>query len=477
MLTATQCGLTKHASDFIRDDTIYGLLDGADANDAYRVREIIAKSMEKQPLTVEETATLVTTDDPELVESMFDAARTLKRMVYGNRIVLFAPLYVGNHCVNDCAYCAFRESNQDAVVRRTLTHDELVGQVKALERCGHKRLILVFGEHHSYHPQFVADCVRTVYDVRTEPHGKIRRVNINAAPLDHEGYRIVKEAGIGTYQVFQETYHHDTYRAMHGSDTLKGDYLWRLDALSRAFEAGCDDVGIGALFGLYDWRFDVLGLVAHARYLQQRYDVGPHTISFPRIQPAAGVHIESRHAVSDYDFKRIIAILRLSVPYTGMILTAREHPKLRREVMDFGVSQIDAGSRIEIGGYTEAGDAQHMEREQFRLGDIRSLDEVMRELLEDNYIPSFCTACYRLGRTGDHFMEFAIPGFIGNFCTPNALLTLVEYLIDYASPETRRAGLQLIAEEYGRLPEGSRKQALEERLKRTIAAEERDLYF
>lgn len=477
MLTSMQSRLTKHAADFICDDTIAGFLESADANDGFRVREIIAKSMEKQPLTVEETATLVTTDDPELVEAMFEAARALKRLVYGNRIVLFAPLYIGNYCVNDCAYCAFRNSNDDAVVRRTLTREELVAQVEALERCGHKRLILVFGEHPSYSPDYIAECVRNVYRVRTKPHGEIRRVNINASPLDHEGYRIVKEAGIGTYQVFQETYHHETYRRMHGSNTLKGHYLWRLDALSRAFEAGCDDVGIGALFGLYDWRFDVLGLVTHARHLQRQYGVGPHTISFPRLQPAAGVALESPYLVSDYDFKRIIAILRLSVPYTGMILTARENPQLRREVMEFGVSQIDAGSRIEIGGYTEAGDMQRMEREQFRLGDVRSLDTVMRELIVDDYIPSFCTACYRLGRTGDHFMEYAIPGFIGNFCTPNALLTLMEYLLDYASPETRHAGLQLVAREFARIEDGARKSAVADRLRMTIAAEERDLYF
>ena len=227
---------------------------------------------------------------------------------------------------------------------------------------------------------------------------------------------------------------------MHPAGTRKGDYLWRLDGLSRAMEAGCDDVGIGALFGLYDWRFEVLGLVTHALHLQERYGVGPHTISFPRLQPACGVELDGEFRVSDDDFKRLIAILRLAVPYTGLILTAREPPELRREVMAFGVSQIDAGSRIEIGGYTEAGDAQGMEREQFYLGDIRPLDAVMRELIEDGYVPSFCTACYRLGRTGEHFMEFAIPGFIKRFCTPNALSTLMEYLVDYASPETRAAG-------------------------------------
>jgi 2-iminoacetate synthase len=302
-------------------------------------------------------------------------------------------------------------------------------------------------------------------------------VNINAAPLDHEGFRTVKAAGIGTYQIFQETYHRATYAQVHPAGTRKGDYLWRLDALSRAFEAGCDDLGIGALFGLYDWRFEVLGLVAHARHLQTRYGVGPHTISFPRLQPALGVTLDGYPLVSDDDFKRLIAILRLSVPYTGLILTARERPELRREVMAFGVSQIDAGSRIEIGGYTETGDAQVMEREQFALGDIRSLDEVMRELIEDGYLPSFCTACYRLGRTGEHFMEFAVPGFIKRFCTPNAMTTLQEYLTDYASEETRAAGARLLAQELSRIEDGSLRTRLVERLRRIQETDERDLYL
>ena len=285
--------------------------------------------------------------------------------------------------------------------------------------------------------------MRAVYGT-TRGKGEIRRVNINAAPLDIPGYRIVKEAGIGTYQVFQETYHHATYSAIHPAGTRKADYLWRLDALARAMEAGLDDVGIGALFGLHDWRFEVLGLVSHALFLQDRYHCGPHTISFPRLRPASGVAIDDRWLVSDDDFKRVVAILRLSVPYTGMILTAREPAALRNEIMGFGVSQIDAGSRIELGGYTEAGDSQQQvrEREQFELGDVRTLDEIVRQLLVDDYIPSFCTACYRLGRTGEHFMEFAIPGFIERLCTPNALSTLLEYLVDYASPETRAAGEQ-----------------------------------
>lgn len=468
--------LSDGAVDFIDDDRLTRLIATTQADPA-RVREIIAKGLDKQALSVEETAVLLAADDPGLTEEIFEAARELKRRVYGNRIVLFAPLYIGNDCVNDCYYCAFKRSNRD-VVRRTLDPAEIRAQVEALENKGHKRLILVFGEHPRYDARFIADCVRLVYTIKVA-NGSIRRVNINAAPLDHEGYRLVKDAGIGTFQIFQETYHHETYGLMHPGSTRKGDYLWRLDGLGRAMEAGLDDVGIGALFGLHDWRFEVLGLVTHALHLQQRYGCGPHTISFPRLRPAAGVDLDEKRFVNDHDFKRIIAILRLAVPYTGLICTARESAALRREVMAFGVSQIDAGSRIELGGYTEAGDAQqqYREREQFELGDIRPLDAVVRELLVDGYVPSWCTACYRLGRTGEHFMEFAIPGFIKRFCTPNALSTLLEYLVDYATPETRRAGEKAIAEELARLEDSPQKAQLLERLERIRSSDDRDLYF
>jgi 2-iminoacetate synthase len=409
------------------------------------------------------------------LEQIFDAARQLKRDVYGNRIVLFAPLYVGNDCTNDCSYCAFRRSNKEEI-RRTLSHDQLREQVLALERKGHKRIILVFGEHPQYSPEFMAECVAQVY-ATTTGHGEIRRVNLNAAPLDHEGYRTVKAAKIGTYQIFQETYHHETYRQAHPKNTRKSDFLWRLDGVARAMESECDDVGIGALFGLYDWRFEVLGLVSHALHLQKHYNVGPHTISFPRLRPACGVKLDEKYLVSDDQFKRLVAILRLSAPYTGLICTAREPPALRREILSFGVSQIDAGSRVEIGGYTEVGDAQVMELEQFELGDIRPLDVVVRELLVDGYIPSFCTACYRLGRTGEQFMEFAIPGFIQDFCTPNALSTLMEYLVDYASPEARKAGEAAILREVEKLPDGDRKRQLVDRIHRIADTEERDLFF
>ena len=466
-------GLSSSGCDFIDAAYLTDLL--RQEVDAGAVREVIAKSMQKEPLEVEETAVLLAADRPEIVEQIFDAARQLKRDVYGNRIVLFAPLYLGNECTNDCRYCAFRRSNRQ-IVRRTLDPEEIRQQVEALENAGHKRLILVFGEHPRYTPEFIADCVRQVYRVKVG-HGAMRRVNINAPPLDHAGFATIKEAGIGTYQIFQETYHRPTYQRVHPTPTGKGDYDWRLDGVARAMEAGCDDVGIGALFGLYDWRFEVLGLVAHSLHLQKHYHVGPHTISFPRLRPAHGVTLDRTHPVDDRQFKRLVAVLRLSVPYTGLILTAREPAELRREVMAFGVSQIDAGSRSEWGGYTEAGDAQVIEREQFQLGDVRPLDEVMRELIVDGYIPSFCTSCYRLGRTGEHFMEFAIAGFIQNMCTPNALTTLMEYLVDYATPETRTVGEMAIRRELEKLPEGERKTQLSERLQKIQQTDARDLCF
>lgn len=464
---------SKNCVDFIDDDAIIALIEST-KEDPVRVREIIAKSMNKEALTVEETACLIAAESPELVEEIFDAARELKKRVYGNRIVLFAPLYIGNFCINDCKYCAFRRSLR-TTVRKTLSKDETVAQIEALEDKGHKRLILVFGEHPDYTPEFIADTVKQVYTIRKD-HGEIRRVNINAAPLDHEGFKTVKDSGIGTYQIFQETYHHGAYEKYHPVNTHKGDYLWRLDGLSRAFESGCDDMGIGALFGLYDWRFEVLGLVTHSIHLQQEYNVGPHTISFPRLRPAHGVTFDEEYFVSDHDFKRLVAILRLAVPYTGLILTAREPAEIRREVLCFGVSQIDAGTKIELAGYTKKGE-QELNREQFEIGDVRSLDDTMRELMEDGYIPSFCTSCYRLGRTGEHFMEYAIPGFIEKFCTPNALLTLCEYLEDYATPETKTVGEKLINTELAKIPDSKEKEQIIERLGKIRKEDQRDLYF
>jgi 2-iminoacetate synthase len=473
--------LSESGIDFVDEPLFESLLNRTAKNqsDPGRVREIIAKSQNKEALTLEETAALLNADEPELIEQIFDTARQLKKDVYGNRIVLFAPVYVGNYCSNDCTYCGFRRSNPEAI-RRTLTTEELHAQIRVMLKMGHKRTIAVFGEHPNYGPEYIAECVRQIYSVQYQ-NSSIRRVNINAAPFSHEGYRIVKAAGIGTYQVFQETYHHATYAKMHPANTRKAQYLWRLDSAARAIESGCDDVGIGALFGLAHWKFDVLGLVSHAAHLMKHYRVGPHTMSFPRLRPASGVSLNevAEHYVNDNDFLRMIAVLRLSVPYTGLIITAREPAPLRKKALGFGVSQIDAGGRIEIGGYVEAGDAQTqvLEREQFELGDIRPLDEVIRQLLTDGYIPSFCTACYRLGRTGEIFMEYAKPGFIQNMCTPNALLTLQEYLTDFASPETQSAGEPLIQKEIAQLPEDKRRSEVLDRLERIRSSAERDLYF
>jgi 2-iminoacetate synthase len=381
---------------------------------------------------------------------------------------------VGNHCTNNCKYCGFKASNKKAL-RKTLTKYELVKSVEALEDEGQKRLILVYGEHPDYSAEFIADTVKTVYSVRKKK-GEIRRVNINAAPLDIEGFKLVKDAGIGTYQIFQETYHPEAYKAYHTGGRKK-DYDYRLTSLDRAQEAGLDDVGIGALMGLYDWRFEVMGLVRHTNHLEACYNIGPHTISFPRLQSASEYEIDEKYMVSDEDFVKLVAILRLAVPYTGMILTAREPQHIRKEVMQFGCSQIDAGTKIELGAYGDTvRKEQDPNREQFLIHDNRSLDEVIDELLDGGYLPSFCTACYRLGRTGEHFMEFSVPGFIKRFCTPNAMLTLAEYLEDYATAETARKGWEVIDKEMNNGVDTRYKAELKQRLER-IRQGERDLYF
>lgn len=466
--------LSRTATDFVDDAGVDDLLKNT-KHDEGRFREILAKSKNKEALTPAETAVLLVADAPDCVAEIFDTAHQLKRDVYGNRIVIFAPLYVGSYCKNDCVYCAFRRSNPECD-RMTLSDPQLENEVRQMLRQGHKRTIAVFGEHQKYNPEFIAECVRKIYAVR-DGSASIRRVNINAAPMDHAGFRIIHEAGIGTYQIFQETYHKPTYAKMHPAGTEKSDFMWRLDSLSRAYESGADDVGLGALFGLYDWRYEVLGLVAHSQHLMNAYGCGPHTISFPRIRPASGIDLSFKYDVSDDDFKRLVAILRLSVPYTGLICTARENADVRRAVMDFGVSQIDAGSRIELGGYSELGEEQVSRKEQFELGDMRSLDTIIRELLDDDFIPSFCTACYRKGRTGQQFMEYAIPGFIQKLCTPNALTTLEEYLTDYATPATRAAGESAIARQLEAIPESPQKTELISRIERIRDTDERDLYF
>ncbi|MEI7724159.1 MAG: [FeFe] hydrogenase H-cluster radical SAM maturase HydG [Bacteroidota bacterium] len=459
---------------FIDSDELWGYINTIHASKD-RVREVIAKSLDKNRLTLAETAILINATDPDLIEEIKQGARTLKEKVYGQRIVLFAPLYIGNLCTNNCAYCGFKASN-NKIKRVTLDQEDLIAQVKALEDSGQKRLILVYGEHPKYDAKFIADSVRTVYSVKSGP-GEIRRVNINAAPMDIDGFRIIKDSKIGTYQIFQETYHQETYARVHLGGQ-KRNYDWRLTGLDRAQEAGIDDVGIGALFGLYDWRFEVLGLVRHTNHFEAVYNVGPHTISFPRIQFASELNIDKSHMVTDAEFTRLVAILRLAVPYTGLILTARESAAIRNEIMQFGVSQIDGGTNIEMGGYSKKkeNEDQDIDLEQFQINDNRSLNEIMDELIEHKYIPSFCTACYRLGRTGEHFMEFSVPGFIKRYCQPNALMTMVEYLEDYAPAETKEKGYQLVQEKLNEIEDESFKIKLTEKITQ-IKNGSRDLYY
>ncbi|MGM0551748.1 MAG: [FeFe] hydrogenase H-cluster radical SAM maturase HydG, partial [Bacteroidota bacterium] len=350
---------------FIDANEIWDFIEETKNPTKEQVREVIQRSLDKNRLSLRETAILLNATDKELVEEIKQGAKTLKEKVYGNRIVLFAPLYIGNKCTNNCSYCGFRASNKEAV-RRTLNDQELVHEVEALEDNGQKRLILVYGEHPDYSPEYIAHTVKTVYDVK-KGYGEIRRVNINAAPLEIEGYKVVKEAGIGTYQVFQETYHPEAYKRYHLGGK-KANYNYRLTALDRAQEAGIDDVGIGALFGLYDWRFELLSLIRHTNHFEACYNVGPHTISFPRIQDASEMNVDKENILSDEEFTRLVAILRLAVPYTGLILTARESPEIRTEVMQYGVSQIDGGTKIELGAYADSlNEEQDLKKEQFHI--------------------------------------------------------------------------------------------------------------
>ncbi|HOY38852.1 MAG: [FeFe] hydrogenase H-cluster radical SAM maturase HydG [Bacteroidales bacterium] len=464
----------KRMQPFIDPEEIERILKENQNPSALRVREVIEKSLNKERLSLEETAVLINADSAELIQEIKNGALRLKEKVYGNRIVLFAPLYIGNKCTNNCQYCGFKASNKEAI-RKTLTDEELVREIEALEDNGQKRLILVYGEHPDYSPEYIAHTVRIAYGVKKK-NGEIRRVNINAAPLEIDGFRIVHEAGIGTYQIFQETYHPEAYKKYHLGGK-KRDYNYRLTGLDRAQEAGVDDVGIGALFGLYDWRFEVMALVRHTNHLEACYNVGPHTISFPRIKSALGLNLDPMYEVNDDAFVRIIAILRLAVPYTGLILTARESARVRDEVISFGVSQIDGGTKLELGSYSaNLNEKQDLNKEQFAINDTRSLGEIIDELLSKNFIPSFCTACYRKGRTGEHFMEFSVPGFIKRYCTPNAILTLSEYLCDYATPEVAEKGWKLIETELVKLGDYKNLPELKNRIEQ-IKNGKRDLYF
>ncbi|GAB6270960.1 thiamine biosynthesis protein ThiH [Smithella sp. F21] len=463
-------------NDFINDLHIENLLDQAKNPDPLRVREIIDKALELKGLAPEETAALLQTEDASLVEAILQAAHKIKQDIYGNRLVLFAPLYIANHCANNCLYCGFRRDNKE-LQRVALTMDQIKNEVRVLEREGHKRLLMLSGEHPTRSSlSYFMEAIETAYQTKTEKGGEIRRINVEIAPLEVDEYRELRKTGIGTCVLFQETYHHATYKAMHQSGPKK-DFARRLTAMHRAQEGGINDVGIGALFGLYDYKYEVLGLLLHAMQLEKDCGVGPHTISVPRLEPAfnAPTAIKPPHPVSDSDFKKLVAVIRMSVPYTGMILSTRENPALRSEVFAYGISQISAGSRTNPGGYQDD-TSDRFRAAQFNLGDTRTLDEVILDISRHGHIPSFCTACYRLGRTGKDFMDLAKPGLIQKFCQTNALFTFKEYLMDYAGLQTRQAGEKLIADTLAKFYRTKRKHMAVTRLQQ-IEDGARDVYI
>ncbi|MDP2890831.1 MAG: [FeFe] hydrogenase H-cluster radical SAM maturase HydG [Bacteroidota bacterium] len=427
---------------FIDEAEIARILEQNKKPDPVKVRYVLEKAKEMKGLDMEEVAVLSNISDPMQLFELFEEANHIKEKIYGKRLVIFAPLYISNLCANECSYCAFRAKNKE-IVRRSLTQNEIRHEAEILVKQGHKRILLVAGESYPKQGfQYVIDSVASVYEAKVG-NGEIRRVNVNVAPLEVAEFKLLKDAKIGTYQLFQETYHHETYHNVHTGGKKK-DYDYRVTALHRAMEAGIDDVGIGVLFGLYNFRFELLALMQHIRELERVFGVGPHTISVPRLEPATGSDIASHppFAVADLDFRKIVAILRLAVPYTGIIMSTRETAQMRRETFALGVSQISAGSRTNPGGYTDS--LHEDDGSQFCLGDHRELDEVIRDVAEMGYIPSFCTGCYRLGRTGQDFMDRAKPGDIKNHCGPNAVSTFMEYLMDYASYETRLIGEDLI---------------------------------
>ena len=453
--------------DYINENEINSILENSNKADKSEIRYIIQKARECKGLELEETAKLLNVKDGESLEEIFEAAKYVKNKIYGKRVVLFAPLYTSNECTNNCLYCGFRRDNKE-LHRRTLTLEEIVNEAKAMEAQGHKRILLICGED----PRKTDVKHLTVAMEAIYKSADIRRINIEAAPMKIEEYRELKSAGIGTYVIFQETYNREVYKKMHPSG-IKADFDWRITAIDRAFEAGIDDVGVGALFGLNDFRFEVLGLLMHVRSFEQRYGVGPHTISVPRLRPAMGWGLkEVPYEVSDEDFKKIVAAYRLAVPYTGMILSTRERPELRDELLNIGISQISAGSKTSPGGYKE----EEEKADQFEVSDHRSLPKMLETICDNGYIPSFCTACYRRCRTGEAFMEYAKEGEIHEFCQPNAILTFKENLLDYGTEDLRRKGQAIIDGALLEIEDENMRLLTRERLAE-IEGGKRDLYF
>ena len=462
--------MKTNLQSIINEEQICDLLEIKPSTE--KINEILNKALSLKGLTPEEASVLLKIDDDDNLNKLFKTAKTVKEKIYGKRIVLFSPLYVSNYCTNNCLYCGFRKDNTN-IKRKKLSVDEVIEETKSIIRMGHKRILLVAGEDaEKVNLDYIEEIMRKMYEVKIN-NGEVRRININIAPLSIEDFKRLNTFGIGTFQSFQETYHRETYKEMHPSG-LKSNYEYRIETMNRAFEAGLNDLGIGTLYGLTDYKFEVLATLQHAQYLDKRYGVGPHTISVPRLELAEGSKIAESppHAVTDKDFKKIVSILRLSVPYTGIILTTRERADFRREVLELGISQKSAGSKTSPGGYCKKDDST----EQFQVGDHRCLDEVIRELSETGYLPSFCTSCYRLGRVGKDFMDLAKPGLIQKFCQPNAICTFKEYLEDYATEGTKQAGLKCIENHISEIKDEKLKKNVNQKLDR-IANGERDIYI
>ncbi len=465
---------SKDANEFICHEEIEESLAQArsQANDPAVIKQILDKAGQFKGLTHREAAVLLNVEDPDLLEDVYKLARQVKEHIYGRRIVMFAPLYLSDYCVNKCTYCGYNHDH--CFGRHKLNHDELVREVKLLEGMGHKRLALETGEDPVNSPiEYVLDCIKTIYSLKFD-NGAIRRVNVNIAATTVENYRKLKDAGIGTYVLFQETYHKPTYLGVHPAGP-KRNYEYHTEAHDRAMDGGIDDVGLGVLFGLYDWKYETVGLLMHAEHLDTAKGVGPHTFSTCRIRKAEGVNAKDfPHLVSDEDFKKIVAVLRLATPYTGMILSTREPKGYRDDVIAVGISQVSAGSRTGVGGYAHAAKLGFEDEvPQFEPEDHRSPNEMLKDLMEDGYIPSYCTACYRKGRTGDRFMKLAKTGEIQNMCQPNAILTLQEYLLDYGNDELRELGKKVIEKELAAIPKAKVREVTEEYLAK-IRAGERD---
>lgn len=467
---------SSKAEDFISGEEIQATLEYAEKNknNAALIESIIEKARGCGGVPHRDALVLLESEIPELNEKMFQLAREIKRKFYGNRIVLFAPLYLSNYCVNGCVYCPYHLKNGH-IHRRKLTQDEIRAEVTALQDMGHKRLALETGEHPTMNPiEYVLESIRTIYGVKHK-NGAIRRVNVNIAATTVENYKKLREAGIGTYILFQETYDRKNYEALHPSGP-KSDYAYHTEAMDRAMDGGIDDVGCGVLFGLSDYRYDFTGVLMHAEHLEAAKGVGPHTISVPRIRNADDITAETfENGISDDQFEKIVAVLRIAVPYTGLIISTRESKGARERVLRVGVSQISGGSRTSVGGYVEE-EKEEENSAQFDVVDTRTLDQVIGWLLELGHVPSFCTACYREGRTGDRFMSLVKRGQIANCCQPNALMTLKEYLEDYASPSTRALGEKRIAEELAHVPNEKIRTLTAERLEK-IGDGERDFRF